>query len=61
MRTGYLDLVEGSRNDSEGFCGMGQRGLGFEMLMWPSGHISLALLKLTPSTGESNCISGFFS
>lgn len=27
--------------------------LGFEKLIWPSG-VSLTLLKLTPSTGESN-------
>lgn len=51
-RVGYLDLMEGSRNDSEGFCG---KGLGFEMLIAPSG-MSLSLLKVTPSTGESNCV-----
>ena len=60
-RTGYLDLMEGSRNGREGFCGKGQGGLGFEMLIWPS-DISLTLLKLTPPTGESKlCISGFVS
>jgi len=60
-RAVYLDLVERSRNDSKGFCCKGQGGLGFEVLIWPSG-ISSALLKLSPSTGESNCgISGFVS
>lgn len=54
-RTGYLDLMEGSKNDSKGFWGKGQGGLGFEMLIWPSG-MSLALPELTPLTGESNCV-----